>query len=91
MQAITELQSIDGIEDFGHYYVCIKPLTKHLKNHSNHYIEKQTGLDHHTVKKLLAGTHLKSDHKVIERICFCFMCDISDFCFYTPPNDSSNN
>ena len=87
LKPIKEIRSIDGVQDFGYFYVCIKPLIKDFEHKSRHYIEKQTGLDHKTVQKLIDGTHIRTEHKVIERICYCFNCNIKDFCVYIPPKN----
>lgn len=79
------IRSIDGYEDFGHFYVSIAHLVKPL-NCSITYLVKTTGLNYRTIEKLINGTNQRTvEHKTIERICFCFNCKPEDFCFYEPP------
>lgn len=80
-----KVRSIDGYEDFGHFYVCIADLVKPL-NCSISYLVKMTGLNYRTLQKLINGNNQRTiEHSTIERICFCFNCKPEDFCFYIPP------
>lgn len=84
----NQLRSIDGYEDFGHYYVCIKHLIEPLEC-SLSYLVKVTGLNYRTLEKLVSGEKQRTvEHKTIERICFCFQCMPEDFCFYIPPTNT---
>lgn len=84
------VKSIDGVEDFGNYYVCIKHLIEPL-NCTISYLEKMTGLNYRTLEKLINGEKQRTvENKTIERICYCFQCKPSDFCFYIPPKNNNN-
>lgn len=83
----VKLRSIDGYDDFGHYYISIAHLVKSL-NCSIYNIMEVTGLNYRTVRKLISGANQRCiENKTIERICFCFQCKPEDFCFYVPPKE----
>ena len=85
IKSVNTIRSVDGIEDFGHYYVCIRNLVKPL-NCSISYLVEQTGLNYRTIEKLIKGEKQRTvENSTIERICYCFQCQPSDFCFYEPP------
>lgn len=85
MTKTAKIKSIDGCDDFGHYYVSIEHLVKPL-NCSITYIVRMTGLNYRTLEKLIDGTNQRTvENKTIERICYCFDCKPEDFCFYIPP------
>lgn len=77
---VSKIRSIDGIDDFGHYYVCIKHL---IGDSTISYIAKQTGLNYRTIEKLVSSKNQRTvENKTIERICYCFQCKPEDICFY---------
>lgn len=87
MKNTTKIESIDGYDDFGHFYVCIEHLVKPL-GCSISYLEKMTGLNYRTLSKLIDGENQRTiEHKTIEKICFCFNCKPEDFCYYIPPKN----